>query len=356
MNTPAQKHQGIAVVIANWNGKEMLEQTLHALERQTVQPDRVIVVDNGSTDGSVEMIKKKFEFVQVIALDNNTGYAYPNNLGIQEALADASIQYIITLNNDTVADAHYIEEMRTCAQRHPEAASIQPKVINFYDPKRIDAVGILVYPDMSAMNKGQGQEDHGQYDTEQEIFAPSASAALYTRTGLERVVLPGNNYFDSDYFAYYEDVDLAWRLRLAGFSSWYTPNAVVRHMHSATGKSHSPFKAFHIHRNHYYNMIKNFPILFLVPALLFMPIRYVLLLSSVLRKKGPSAKLAEKSGNKYNMVTLVFKSWRDIIVHLPSLLQKRRFIRSTRVVKNAEIHRWLKDYRANLRFIIFGAE
>lgn len=344
----------VAIVIANWNGKKMLEQTLRALSAQTVPADRVIVVDNGSTDGSLELLTTDFSWVQVIPLPENTGYAYANNKGISEALRDPAIQFIITLNNDTTVDARYIEEMLACAERHPEAGAIQAKIVNFYTPERIDCVGIEVHWDMSAMNKGQAEADHGQYETEQEVFGASASAALYTREALEKIRFSTEEYFDNSYFAYYEDVDLAWRLRLAGYSSWYTPRALVRHIHSATGKSHSPFKAFHIHRNHYYNIIKNAPLLFLIRALAFMPLRYVLLVTSLLRKKGPSAELSKQSHGRGSMASLVVRSWGDIIRMLPALLRKRGSIQKKRSVSLVTISSWFNRFHASLYKSIYG--
>lgn len=343
-----------AIIIVNWNGLAILKKCLQAVRRQTLLPDRVIVVDNGSTDGSVAWINEQ-QYLELIALPSNTGFAHPNNLGIAHALADKNTEYIITLNNDTEPDSKYLEELIGCAKRHPDAGSIQPKVVSATDTTIIDTVGILIHQDMSAMNKGQWEKDTGQYETEAEVFGASASAGLYARSALEAVALPKHIYFDSEYFAYYEDVDVAWRLRLAGYTSYYTPTAIVKHQHSTTGVSHSPFKAFHIHRNHYYNIIKDLPLPFAIRAFVLLPMRYLLLITSLLRKKGPSAELAKRTEKSYGIVQIVLASWRDIIVQMPSLLRKRRLIQQQRTVSLHTLNSWFRQYHASLEKIIFGA-
>jgi GT2 family glycosyltransferase len=343
----------VVVIIINWNGKKYLDECLSSLREQTFKKFRIILVDNGSDDGSADYISKIFPEVKLIKLDNNTGFAYANNIGIKEAFKDQSVEYIITLNNDTCCDREYLEKMVNCVVAHSDAGSIQAKVVNYFENEIIDSVGILIYPEMSAINRGQKEKDQGQYENEEEIFGASASAALYTHEALEKTMMPSGDYFDSDYFAYYEDVDLAWRLRLAGFKSYYAPKAKVYHVHSATGKNFSPFKAFHIHRNQYYNIIKNLPASFLLKALALMPIRYFLLVSSVIRKKGPSAKLSQNE-QKQSMAGIVFRSWKDVIKNLPRLLKKRNYIQKKRTAKKEEIKEWFQKYRADWRKMIYG--
>lgn len=341
----------LAVIIVNWNGREYLSACLSSLQEQTFQDFRTICVDNGSTDGSRELLAT-FPDVECVELPANKGFAEPNNIGIARAFADPHISSIVTLNNDTKTDPRYLEELVACAERHPDAGSIQPKVLRMPDREILDSTGVLIYKDMSAISRGQGERDSGRYETEEEVFGASASAALYRRGALESVALGPNEFFDRDYFAYYEDVDLAWRLRLQGFRSYYAPRARVYHVHSATGKRHSPFKSFHIHRNQYYNMIKNLPAGALVRAFAFMPVRYVLLASSVVRKKGPSAKLSESGGN---MVSIVLRSWRDIFRMLPRMLAKRKIIQSRRGASSRDVRRWFSLYKANLFKMIYDA-
>lgn len=346
----------LVVTLVNWNGRDMLADCLESVRAQTFHDFSLIVVDNGSDDDSVAFLREHYPEVELIEFDHNTGFAYPHTVAIKRALEDPGVEYILTLNNDTALDPDFFAEMVAAAQRHPDAGSIQGKVVNFYDPTLIDCTGILVHWDMSAMNRGQTEKDTGQFDQEEEIFGPSASAALYRREALEKTRLPNGDIFDSSYFAYYEDVDLAWRLRLAGYTSWYTPKAIIKHIHSATGVNHSPFKAFHVHRNHYFNMIKNLPFWFLLRALLFMPIRYLLLVSSIFRRKGAAARLSENvsSGQKGGIVRMVLRSWWQILKALPSLLRKRWSIQRARVVSHTQVYRLLRRYHADIARIIYG--
>lgn len=349
----------LSVVIVTWNGRHHLEHCLPALFAQTYKDFRLILVDNGSQDGTVAFIREHYPEAETIALDRNYGFAFPNNLGIRKALEDSRVRYVVTLNNDTAPEPGYLTELVACALRHPEAGSVQPKVVNFFESGVIDSTGILIAREMSAINRGQKEMDKGQYELESEIFGPSASAALYTREALTRIALPdrgeGLEFFDNSYFAYYEDVDLAWRLRLAGFASIYAPQAKVLHVHSATGENFSKFKSFHIHRNHYYNLIKNLPLPYLLVALSILPIRYLMLTASLLSRKGPSGALAQNLRKRQeSLLRLVLNSWREVIFNLPLLLARRRFIQGKRAVKLHEVNRWFKTFKADYRRIIFG--
>jgi GT2 family glycosyltransferase len=343
-----------AIIIANWNGKKFLKDCLDSLNKQTYNNFEIILIDNGSSDGSVEFINKNYPKIKIIKLNKNTGFAYPNNLGIKEAFKNKNVKYIITLNNDIKADKNYLKALIKEVKSNSSVGSLQPKVINFFDKDIIDCTGILIYKDCSAINRGQKEKDIGQFEKKEEVFGPSASAALYTKEALEKTKLPNGDYFDSDYFAYYEDVDLAWRMRLAGFSSLFIPEAKIFHVHSATGKSYSPFKSFHIHRNQYYNIIKNMPGMFLWRALLFMPIRYIYLLLSIVRKKGPSVNLKKNAvKEKTSLIKIVLKSWKDIILNLPINLKKRKYIQGNKKISNNEISKLLNQYSANIEDMIY---
>ena len=193
--------------------------------------------------------------------------------------------------------------------------------------------------------------------TRQLVFlGPSASAALYLRDALEQVRLSTGEIFDSRYFMYYEDVDLAFRLRLLGYSSYFTPQAHIYHQHSATAKRHSPFKSFYIHRNHYFNIIKNLPGHYLLIALFLLPIRYILLMSSLIRGQGAAAQLFHqpKRHLKDRMAMIVLRSWGQVITSLPWLWRERRWIQGKRVSSTSIVATWFTRFGANWRKIIYG--
>jgi GT2 family glycosyltransferase len=343
----------IAIIIVNWNGKKLLGNCLESLKNQTEKNFRIILVDNGSADESVSFVRANYPEVEIIELSENTGFAKANNIGIKRALEDGEIKYIIALNNDTKLETDFIQKIIECAKNRPGFGSIQPKVLNF-DGTKIDCAGILVSFEMSAQNRGYDEIDKGQYETGTEIFGGSACAVLYSKEALEKAKLPENNYFDEDYFAYYEDVDLAWRMRLIGLKSYYCPEAEVWHIHSATGVKYSPFKKFYLHRNQYYNIIKNLPFGMMLKAILFMPIRYLLVLHSMLMKKGSVAKTYQGSGKSLNIIKSISKGWLEIIKNLPGLLKKRKIIQKQKIVSNQEIKKWLKIYQADFKKIIYG--
>lgn len=345
--------KNVAVIIVNWNGKKHLERCLYSLHLQEYKDFMTIMVDNGSDDDSVSFVEKEYPEVEIIKLEKNTGFAYANNVGISHAFENNDIDFVITLNNDTEVSENYIAELVLCAKKNESVGSVQPKVVNFFD-KTIDSTGILIYPDMSARDRGYGESDDGQYDKEEEIFGVSASAALYSKEALEVVKLGSGEYFDSDYFAYSEDVDLAWRIRLSGFRSMYTPNAKVLHIHSATGKSFSSFKAYHLQRNQYFNIIKNLPGSFMWKALLRMPLRYFMMVLSLMRKKGPSAELSKSNEKKESIVKTVIRAWIGVISNLSSLLKKRKIVQQKNIVSKKEIKKWFLLYGADIKKIIYG--
>lgn len=333
-----------AVIIVNWNGKKYLKDCLDSLRAQTHKDFKIIFVDNGSEDNSAGFVRENYPETEIIELEKNTGFCFGYNTGIKKALEDENIKYVIVLNNDTKLDEKYIEELISCAKRYPDAGSIQPKILNFYEPNKIDCAGILLSVDGVVMNRGYGEEDQGQYEKEEEIFGANATAALYSREALEKTQLRDGEYFDNDYFAYYEDADLAWRMRLAGYKSRYYQRAKLFHLHSATGSKISGLKACYLNRNRFFTLIKNYPGCRLVLILFILtPIRYLLLLTRVIMKRGRKGK--EIAGqNKFMVAKEIFRAWGSVVANIPNLMRKRRAIQKNKKVKKSEIRRWFRDY------------
>ena len=203
-----------AVIIANWNGKKYLKDCFESLQRQSDRDFKIVFVDNGSVDGSVDFVRENFPE------DGNhpsrKKYRFCERLQYRhrKGLEDKSIKYVIVLNNDTKLHEKFIENMIDCIRRYPDAASIQPKVLNFFDREKIDCAGILLSVDGVATNRGYSETDGKKYDEEKEIFGATGAASLFSRGALEKTKLSEGEYFDNSHFAFYEDVDLAWRLRL----------------------------------------------------------------------------------------------------------------------------------------------
>lgn len=333
-----------AVIIANWNGKKHLKDCFDSLEKQSYRNFKIIFVDNGSEDGSADFVRENYSETEIIRLEKNTGFAKGYNIGIKKALEDKKIKYVIVLNNDTKLHEKFIENMIDCSRRYPEAASIQPKVLNFFDREKIDCAGILLSVDGVATNRGYGEKDGKRYSEETEIFGATGAASLFSRRALEKTKLSEGEYFDNSHFAFYEDVDLAWRLRLAGFRSFYCPKAVVYHVHSATAGQISGFKAYYLNRNRFFTLIKNYPLCRLAAILLFLtPVRYIFLLFRVIMKKG--RKGVEFSGQSKIMVAKeILRAWGSVVANTPNLLKKRRAIQKNKKVSCGETRRWFREY------------
>ncbi len=340
-----------AIIIVNWNGKKFLKNCLGSVFKQTYKNFKVYFIDNGSTDNSSDYVRKNYPEVEIVQLDKNYGFAEGNNMGIRQALKDLDVEYVVTINNDTELKTDFLKNIIKCANQNKKVGSVAPKIKFYYDKKIIDSVGILIHQDGSGINRGFKEFDKGQYNKNQEIFGVCAGACLYKRNMLEDIK-EKDDYFDPDFFAYYEDLDLAWRARLRGWKSISCPRAVIYHIHSATSKSYSQFKAYHVNRNKFFVIIKNFPKKFLIKALLLTPIRYLKLINSIIQKKGPSYKLKEKT-NFFTPFVIVFKGWIDVLIKTPKMLNKRRNIQGNKTVKNNDIKRWFEVYRAKIEDMIY---
>jgi GT2 family glycosyltransferase len=239
----------IAVIIVNWNGRRHLERCLAALAAQTLPSFQVIVVDNASTDGSSEMVSQRFPSTCLIRNSANLGFAAANNVGIRAC----SAPFLATLNNDTEARVDWLEQLLETALSDPTVGMVASKMLFAHRPGMINSAGIALDRAGIAWDR-QGGEPDVKGGVVREVFGPCAGAALYRRTMLDEIGL-----FDEDFFAYLEDVDLAWRARLAGWRCLYAPDAVVSHVHSATGVEGSPFKSYQLGRNKLWCIAKNYP-------------------------------------------------------------------------------------------------
>lgn len=249
----------VSVIIVSWNGRSWLTHCLPTLQQQTFADFEIIVVDNGSIDGTVPWLQENWPQVRVIPLKINLGFAPANNIGIRLAQGD----YIVTLNNDTLVDKNFLAELIT-AVSSPNIGMVAPRITMWNHPHKLDSAGIEVDWLGTAWQRGSTQSAHIAYPTT--VFGPSAAAALYRREMLAEIGL-----FAEQFFAYYEDVDLAWRGRQAGWRCVYAPQARVAHWHSATSAKNPAYKAYLLGRNKIWCFLKNYPapqIFFILPLFL----------------------------------------------------------------------------------------
>jgi len=240
----------VAVIIVTWNGISYLRECLPAVLAQDYPRFEVVVVDNGSTDGSVEWIREHCPEVHVLQNPTNFGFSLANNQGIRSTDSD----YVVTLNNDAIPEMGWLQSLVDAVETTSDVGMIASQIC-FYDrPNLLDSAGIEVDVLGVAWNRRLGKAVADDPTDCEEVFGPSAAAALYRREMLEEIGL-----FDECYFAYYEDVELAWRARRAGWRCLYAPRAHVLHVHSATGSRVSGFKAYYLGRNKWLTLFRHYP-------------------------------------------------------------------------------------------------
>jgi len=242
--------QLVSVIIVNYNGRHHLGQCLAALKRQTLPRNQweVILVDNGSRDGSVELVRRDFPEVHVISLARNTGFAAGNNIGFKRARG----RLIALLNNDTAAEPRWLEEMAAAAEAHPRAGGVAAKIVFHHDPSLLQSAGLVLFRDGRGGDRGFRELDRGQYEHCDEVFGACGAGMLLRLDLIEDV-----GFFDERLFMYYEDLDLAWRARRRGWSFVYAPRAVVRHVHCGSSNEGSPFFCYYVERNRVLVNLKN---------------------------------------------------------------------------------------------------
>lgn len=244
--------QEVSVIIPNFNGMAYLDGVLSGLECQTVNNFEVILVDNGSNDGSCAFVASDYPWVRMIELPENFGFCKAVNEGIKAS----DTPYVLLLNNDIEVTPDFIEEMTAAIKRHENAFSCAAKMIQFHDRDRLDDAGDYYCALGWAYARGKGKHIQ-KYDKEQKIFAACAGAAIYRRSIFEQI-----GCFDEEHFAYLEDMDMGYRARICGYENWYAPRAMVYHVGSGTsGSRYNHFKTRYSSRNNVYLIYKNMPIL-----------------------------------------------------------------------------------------------
>ena len=253
--------QEVSVIIPNFNGMAYLDGVLSGLECQTVRNFEVILVDNGSSDGSCAFVASSYPWVHMIELPENFGFCKAVNEGIKASRAP----YVLLLNNDIEVTPDFIEEMLAAIRRHKKAFSCAARMIQFHDRDRLDDAGNYYCALGWAYARGKGKDIH-TCEKEEKIFASCAGAAIYRRKIFEKI-----GYFDAEHFAYLEDMDVGYRARINGYENWYAPKAMVYHVGSGTsGSRYNHFKTRYSSRNNVYLIYKNMPLLQIILNLPFL--------------------------------------------------------------------------------------
>ena len=252
--------QKVTIVIPNYNGRRLLENCLKTLENQTYTDFKVLIIDNGSTDGSKEIISDTLD-MEMVSLETNLGFCGAVNLGIQMT----NTPYIILLNNDTETDRYFVETLLKAIERSEKIFSCGAQMIDFQNHKILDNAGDLYTAMGWAVARGKGKRCI-DYEKKKRVFSCCAGAAIYRMDILNQI-----GGLDEHHFAYLEDLDIGYRARIFGYQNWYAPKAKVYHVGSGTsGSRYNQFKIRYSSRNNIYLIYKNMPFFQIVLNLPFL--------------------------------------------------------------------------------------
>jgi GT2 family glycosyltransferase len=309
----------VAVLVVNWNSGALLSRCLESLANQRRLPDHIVVVDNDSRDDSLQRAARWLQGVELIRLDENAGFAKANNIGAAAVRAGRQCDALALLNPDAFAEPGWLEALVNAAERHAGSASFASRMLLASTPDYLDGAGDAYHVSGRAWRQGHGAPDKTWPAGDTEVFAPCAAAALYRREAFEEV-----GGFDEQYFCYFEDVDLGFRLRLRGYGSLYVHSAVVRHVSSALAGYRSDFAVYHGERNQVWTFVKNMP----APLLwMYLPQHLALNAAALLyypfRRQG----------------RVVAKAKLDALRGLGSMLRKRRTVQAARRVAPRALRR-----------------
>ena len=308
------------IIIVNWNSWLLLDQCLQALVRQTRQDFKVVVVDNASTQAMPENFLERHAGIEFMWSDRNLGFAAANNWAIR---GKQDMEWIALLNPDAFPEPDWLAQLMEATQRHPDYAAFGSRQLIAGSESMLDGDGDVYHISGLVWREGHGKAAASAAREAREIFAPCAAAAMYRRAAL---VDAGG--FDEDFFCYVEDVDLGFRLRLIGCRSLLVPDAIVRHVGSATsGGQQSDFAVYHGHRNLVWCYVKNMP-----PALFWplLPLHLAMNLAAIV------------AYTLRGQARIILKAKRDALYGLPMAWRKRKHIQANRTASYAEIWRSMR--------------
>ena len=310
----------ISVLIPNWNGKPHLAGCLPSLQAQAFRDFEIIVVDNGSVDGSVAYVQTHFPNTRLIALPENRGFSAAINAGIGQARGE----FIALLNNDTGTHPGWLEALSAAAAKNPTVDCFASKILCLTEPSILDSAGDGYSRRGMAWNIGKGLPDSGTWDQPRWVFGASGAAAFYRRRFFDKIGL-----FDEDLFAFYEDVDLAFRGQLLQKKCLYVPDAIVFHRGGGTVAHHSSNNLFYCSRNAILVLAKNMPARLLLKNSVMIFFTYARHFLRHLARKGHRLS--------------ILKGYASALTHLPKALAKRPGIQRGRCLLDRELETRLKE-------------
>lgn len=327
ISTSKQKFVGIAIVC--WNNEKILSECLDSVLKQTYKYTKTIVLDNNSTDNSADLVSSHYPWARLIEYTTNSGFAKGNNIIIKEFLKDESIKYIALINSDASLDPSWVEELVKAVESTAHAAFLQGLTLDYYNHKVIDSTHIYVN------RKGQSIQANYRRELKEldlnttKVFGVNAAACMVTRNYLTSQ--PFDYLFDEDFYMYLEDVDVAIRSRVLGWTNYFIPEAVAYHMGSASSGKNPGFSVFMVSRNVLPMLFKNLPIPLIVKMIPKMILADVRELYRIIR------------GKNYKLVSKFIQGRLMGLVLLPRYLRKRLLLSKVRVIKNSKMWKLMND-------------
>ena len=314
-------------------GGEVLEACLRALESQTVDEFEVVVIDNSGTGRAQVASPRVSPRFQVIANQRNVGFG----AAINQAFRASTAPYLATLNDDAIADPHWLETLVADAEAHPHTGMFASEV-RLAGTTELDSAGMLIASDGSSKQRSPAAL------VDADTLLPSGSAALYRRAMLDEIGL-----FDESFFLYCEDTDLGLRARWAGWDCRYVPGAIVGHRYSHSAGRASPLKAYYVERNRLYTIVKNFPARMLWAAPFASVARYFWHAAALVSGRGKAGEYRQAGHSAAMLPWLVIRAHFATLFRLPALLAERRRIRATRRISSTDFRELLRRHSITVR-------
>ena len=314
-----------AVVILNWNGRKHLEQFLPSVVEHTPQQVRIVIADNGSTDDSVEFVAQHYPHIEIVALDKNYGFAE----GYNRALEDIDTELFILLNSDVEVTAGWVEPLVAMLSNNSNVAAVAPKLLAYSERQNFEYAGaaggyidLLGYPFCRGRILSTVEQDKGQYDSAREVFWASG-AAFCCRADIFRMM----GGFCGDFFAHMEEIDLCWRMQLAGYKIMVEPRSCVYHLGGGTMPNESPRKLYLNYRNNLSMLYRCAPTWQRLLVAIVRPLTDMLSAVIYLLK------------GEMPLVKATLKAYGDFIKMHKKLSSERKIIRSSAKKESSQIYR-----------------
>jgi len=324
----------VSIIIPHWNGIDLINECLESLQKTSYSNLEIIVVDNNSSDDSLNHIRNNFPNVTILKNERNEGYAGGCNRGSEIAVG----KYLLFLNNDTAHQANWIDPLVDLLEKNSKIASVQPKLLNYFQKNLFDYAGgvggmmdVLVFPFARGRIFNEQEIDSNQYDSKREIFWTSGTAFLVRKTAFEKA-----GKFDELFFAHMEEIDLCWRFHLLGFDVWSEPNSIIYHKNAVSLPMYTEKKYYLNHRNSLIMLLTNYS---LPLAIYILPIRWTLDIVAIIY----SILMGD-----WNHVKGIAKAHAWIVCHPKKIYEKRIKVKTVRNVKDKTILR--KMYLGSIVF------